>query len=248
MDSFFLEDDPDAKLSQRQRKRFRNAQLAYKSKRDAKSENSDSQENEHDNDDFDLTRHSEEESEESDHETAEQKRLRLAKSYLEKVKEDVYDINEGEIDAKEIDKQLISERIRGDVLENQGKLFRVIADEYASLQFSENDVKVFKCGKAGPQLSLTCATFVSSGSNADGSSPKPFVYAGSKDATIIKWDFVTGKRINVIKGGLKPTKKLLKSIGSRAIECIGHNDHILTMDASFDGKFIVSFDSSLMFF
>lgn len=80
--------------------------------------------------------------EEDEDETPAEKRLRLAKLYLESVKEglgtlhsvlchilpDDEIIAEGEFDAAEIDKELISARLRQDVLEHSGKVHLFIAD------------------------------------------------------------------------------------------------------------------------
>jgi ribosomal RNA-processing protein 9 len=237
MNEFFLTDnaDPDLKLSSKQRKRIRLAENAKKETRKLITE-SDSSENDNNIDGLNLQYPSTDE-EHSDNETPAQKRLRLAKGYLQKIKQDVYDINDGEIDAAEIDKQLISERLRNDALELAGKAFRLVADKYQSIDLG--NILTLKCGKNG-KSTLTCVAFVQLPYNADSTSPNSFIYAGSKDASIFKWDLVTGKRIIVLHGGLKPTKKLIKSIGSRVISNIGHNDHILTMDTSSDGKFLVS--------
>ncbi|KAF8119303.1 WD40 repeat-like protein [Boletus edulis] len=60
-------------------------------------------------------------------ETPAEKRLRLAKLYLQSVTEGLAD---GEFDAAEVDKELVSARLRQDVLEHSGKLHLFIADTY----------------------------------------------------------------------------------------------------------------------
>jgi ribosomal RNA-processing protein 9 len=67
-----------------------------------------------------------------------------------------------------------------------------------------------------------------------------YLYSGSKDGSIVKWDFWTGAKLHVFPGGLKPTKRLEKRMGKKKMENQGHNNNILTMDASSDGRFIVS--------
>jgi len=62
---------------------------------------------------------------ENEDETAAEKRLRLAQMYLEGVKSS---LAEGEYDAAEIDKELISARLKQDVLEQSGKIHLFIAD------------------------------------------------------------------------------------------------------------------------
>lgn len=83
--------------------------------------------------------------EEDEDETPAEKRLRLAKLYLDGVKEglglgeyNVYSIYlycniyrlsaEGEFDAAEIDKELISARLKQDVMEHAGKVHLFVAD------------------------------------------------------------------------------------------------------------------------
>jgi ribosomal RNA-processing protein 9 len=68
--------------------------------------------------------------EEDADETPAQKRLRLAKLYLESIKEDIAD---GEVDAAEIDKELISARLKQDVLEHAGKLHLYVADSVSTI-------------------------------------------------------------------------------------------------------------------
>lgn len=85
--------------------------------------------------------------EEDEDETPAEKRLRLAKLYLESVKEDLgvfknsvnylhyfnpTHIADGEFDAAEIDKELISTRLKQDVLEHSGKVHIHIADSVRS--------------------------------------------------------------------------------------------------------------------
>ena len=61
---------------------------------------------------------------ENENETPAEKRLRLAQMYLEGVKTSLAD---GEYDAAEIDKELISARLKQDVLEHSGKVHLFIA-------------------------------------------------------------------------------------------------------------------------
>lgn len=91
-----------------------------------------------------------ESAEEDENETPAEKRLRLAKLYLEGVKQDLglgtYIIlslissqhskqaeAEGEFDAAEIDKELISSRLKQDVLEHSGKMHLFIADSVRTI-------------------------------------------------------------------------------------------------------------------
>lgn len=68
---------------------------------------------------------------EDEDETPAEKRLRLAQMYLEGVKTSLAD---GEYDAAEIDKELISARLKQDVLEHSGKVYLFIADSVCEHQ------------------------------------------------------------------------------------------------------------------
>jgi ribosomal RNA-processing protein 9 len=256
MDSFFLTEtfDPDAKLSNAQRKRQRMADRASlqpnkkvqkdKIKPKKHMESASESGSDEDIDTMKLTR-DDDSSEEEVQETAAQKRLRLAKGYLSKIQQEVHDIQDGEIDAKEIDKELIADRLRNDALEVSGRAFTMIAESWSTLDFSEEYIRTFKCGAKGPQQSLTCVAFAETSSTDIKPTQELHLYAASKDACIVKWNFKTGERVHITPGGLKPTKKLIKSIGTRVIESVGHNDHVLCLAVSSDGKFLVSNDDDV---
>ncbi|KAL9614779.1 MAG: hypothetical protein Q9167_000770 [Letrouitia subvulpina] len=63
---------------------------------------------------------------EDENETGAERRLRLARRYLETVQEE---IQEHGFDAEEVDRDLIAERLREDVAQTKGKLYRRIASE-----------------------------------------------------------------------------------------------------------------------
>jgi ribosomal RNA-processing protein 9 len=110
----------------------------------ADEELSDHTDDDHGIDDLDLRAGRDDEldasGEEDDSETPAQKRLRLAKLYLESVKDDLgltgfsfrsnltRDAAEGEYDAAEIDKEIINARLKQDVLEHAGKMHLFVAD------------------------------------------------------------------------------------------------------------------------
>lgn len=62
---------------------------------------------------------------ENENETPAEKRLRLARMYLEGVKTS---LAEGEYDAAEIDKELVSARLKQDVMKESGKIHLYVAD------------------------------------------------------------------------------------------------------------------------
>jgi ribosomal RNA-processing protein 9 len=154
----------------------------------------------------------------------------------------------GEIDAKEIDRELIAERLEKQV--NSERSFNQIAEKFKKIDFSA--ARSFLSGRKGHQLSLTCLAFVqpkmikqslTKNSKSLHEEKLPlYIYSASKDAVIVKWDFWTGEKIHIVPGNLKPTKRLARQIGKKNLPTKedGHCDEIWCMDASSDGKFIVS--------
>ncbi|KAJ3048347.1 pre-rRNA processing protein [Rhizophlyctis rosea] len=254
MDDFFLSstvEDPDAPLpSQKKRKRLQqaarqsaSAASSSQSKRKSRrgGDDSDASDDEDmgtgDVDDMNLEAGPQDESEnEDDRETAAQKRLRLAKSYLSKVREEAANvIQEGEIDAAQMDRDIIADRLRHDVLESAGRLFTPLAHKYTTTDLS-TQIRTFKPSKKTHHQSITSVSFAQPKSTGG---KDCFLYSTSKDATIVKWDIFTGRQIMVFEGGLKPTKKMVKALGRSLKRHDGHNDQILCSAVSHDGEFLV---------
>jgi ribosomal RNA-processing protein 9 len=130
-------------------------------------------------------------------------------------------------------------------LEAAGKLFHAIADKFAELDLSKFQVRTFKGGKNSHQLTLTSVTVAipePDDQTAILQSRQPvYIYTSSKDASIVKWDFYSGRKMKFMPGGLKPTKKAKAMVGEKKLkEHQGHNDHILSIAASSNGKYLVS--------
>lgn len=104
-----------------------------------------------------------------DLETPAEKRIRLAKEYLNGVQKDLQD--EYEVDASEIDRDLIAARLRTDTLESKGKMFKHIADEYKLEDFEV----LFKA--KGHELPLTAIAISPNNS---------WVFSASKDGSVIQ--------------------------------------------------------------
>lgn len=143
--------------------------------------------------DLDINKFSNAEDSESDHETAEQKKLRLAKKYLEEIeKEEAKRAEDKELD------DAVDKRLQRDYLEQKGKLKTEVADKYE--EPSVNDVRLIRVKEH--RLTLTCVC-VSSDSN--------YVFTGSKCGTIIKWSIKDKKKVatltykshgTLLKGGI----------------------------------------------
>ncbi|KAG2134111.1 WD40 repeat-like protein [Suillus clintonianus] len=154
---------------------------------------------------------------EDEQETPAEKRLRLAKLYLESVKDGLAD---GEFDAAEIDRELISERLRQDVLEHSGKVHLFVADLYDFTSTSS-----LRC--RGHRFSVTSAV---------ASEDAQYLYTSGKEGTINKWCLQSGKKIatfykqRVAKGKEKALPQDIQ----------GHTDEILSLAVSSDGRYLAS--------
>ena len=103
-------------------------------------------------------------------ETAEEKRLRLAKSYLDRIQQ-VNDDEEGED---------LTERLHRDALESMGHLKRLIADQII-VPSDQSSARHYRCHK----LAVAAVALTSDDST---------VYSVSKDGSIVELDVESGKR------------------------------------------------------
>ncbi|KAH5621398.1 hypothetical protein HBI23_240610 [Parastagonospora nodorum] len=175
----------------------------------------------------------ESESSEDEGETAAEKRLRLAQRYLDNIRNEVEE--EVGFDAEQIDKDLIAERLKEDVAENKGKIYRHIAQE---LDFEEAS-HVF--GHSGLQKAITgCAVKL------------PYVWTISKDLCVEKWEIPDPKsyapdpdRPTNITPRRTPKKLFWRKgdknkKGDRAF--IGHTGEIISIAVSDSGKYLATGD------
>ncbi|XP_078370108.1 U3 small nucleolar RNA-interacting protein 2-like isoform X2 [Oculina patagonica] len=151
-----------------------------------------------------------EEGEDKDDETAQEKRLRLAKQYLAQLESEEQKKKESD----DIDHDAIAHRLKQDVLEQTGRLQKRIASQFT--QPSLAAIRVLK----GHQLSVTCLCV---------SHDNKFIFSASKDCSIIKWNIETGEKEGKILGCHKASE------GSK-----GHKGHILCLAVTSDGKFLAS--------
>ncbi|KAI0768293.1 WD40-repeat-containing domain protein [Trametes elegans] len=159
--------------------------------------------------------------EEDEDETPAEKRLRLAKMYLESVKQGLT-LADGEFDAAEIDRELISARLKQDVMEHSGKMHLFVADTF---DFSHTPSLRTK---RGHRFSVTAAV-----ASQDGR----WLYSSGKEGSIIKWDLHNGRQVHTFhKCRVDKGKGKSRETG----DLTGHTDEIWALAVSPDGKYLAS--------
>ncbi|KAJ2662485.1 pre-rRNA processing protein [Coemansia sp. RSA 1199] len=150
-------------------------------------------------------------------ETPAEKRLRLAKDYIGRVQASTQ-LAAGAIDAEQIDRDLIAERLTSDANERSGRWSRQIARNFA---YTIDEPRVTRVLRYGHALPPTCVALTPDAR---------FVYSGGKDGALVKWDRVEGKKLHVFRALKK----------KRPDHNVGHCDEILAVAVSSDGRFVAS--------
>ncbi|KAL4878513.1 WD40-repeat-containing domain protein [Aspergillus karnatakaensis] len=175
-------------------------------------------------------------SESDEGETAADRRLKLAERYLDNVRDEVDDYG---FDAAEIDRDLIAERLKEDVDEFKGRVYRQIASD---LVFPAASHAFFR---ADTQTTTSVAVHA------------PYVYTVSKDKTLIKWELAipataasptTHGTEKTSKRPPRPQRKKPKQVRfTRGMQKIaesaeeqGHAKAILSVAVSPSGKFVAT--------
>ncbi|TPX11947.1 uncharacterized protein E0L32_007445 [Thyridium curvatum] len=172
---------------------------------------------------------------ESEHEgeTAAERRLRLAERYLQNVRSEVEQTIG--FDAEEIDRDLIAERLKEDVAEGKGRMYRFVVDEY---DFAQAVSTQFRYDTECTTSIAVCA---------------PYAFTVAKDMTITKWQLPdpnaplptpNKKRQRPLPPPRRRPTKLLQTKGSHREKgqqtYQHHTAPILCVAASEDGKFLVT--------
>ncbi|XP_041281874.1 U3 small nucleolar RNA-interacting protein 2 [Onychostruthus taczanowskii] len=162
-----------------------------------------------------LGRRRREAAEEEVEETPQEKKLRLAKQYLEELRQLEEERAEEEEELEPAD--LIGDRLKEDVLEQRGRLQRLVAKDVQPPDPAR--IRVLR----GHQLPVTCLVI---------SPDDRFIFSASKDGSLIKWEVDSGKRLCVVPGGKKGTEE----------RHMGHASQVLCMAISSDGKYLATGD------
>lgn len=167
-------------------------------------------------------------------ETAAERRLRLAEQYLSNISKEIQD--DVGFDARDVDRELLAERIQLDVSEAKGRVYRSIANE---LDF-ENSTHCYFKNNSESWTSVALRA--------------PYAYTTTKDLYVHKWriqdlpkDQWPQTRRKKPKNAPPPKKKpeLEQWIRGNALKSKDNNykrhlDRILCVAVSSDGKFLVT--------
>ncbi|RZC36824.1 U3 small nucleolar RNA-interacting protein 2, partial [Asbolus verrucosus] len=89
---------------------------------------------------------------EDEEETAQEKKLRLAKLYLEEIERE----EKQRLEDKEVSKEVISKRLKTDHLKQMGKFQTTIADKYTGVD--ESNIKILKCREQRNTVTCLCVS------------------------------------------------------------------------------------------
>ena len=192
------------------------------------------------------------------------KRRRLAKQYLENLKTEANQIDTGlaaqeeagathevdeynNFDAADMDRDIIATRLKQDVAEQKGRVYRFIGEKLlvpeAKVSFTrvgENNLTGLSCHQSElNKFDVEQEEHRLNGTNRKAG--KIFAYTVSKDMCLTKYDITDftkrPKKLKHAKGGVRFIPKTTVEIENTTE---GHYDEILTVAASPDGKYVVT--------
>ncbi|KAI5810226.1 WD40-repeat-containing domain protein [Peziza echinospora] len=160
---------------------------------------------------------SEDEDEEFANETAADRRRRLALQYLDNTRTEIEEIG---FDAKDVDRDLLAQRLRESVAEDKGLIYRHLSD---TLSFADATSTLFRADTKTVTGVASCY---------------PYIYTVTKDRHITKWALPPSDST-----ALKPKQVLHTRCSTKKTNPTyegGHTDEILCVAASQDGKFVAT--------
>lgn len=152
----------------------------------------------------------------STEETAQEKKIRLAKIYLEEIEKE----EKARLENEEIDDSVISRRLKENYLKETGKLRLSVAEKYKGVD--TDSIKILKCRQQRESLTCLCI------SNDD-----KYLFTGSKDAVVVKYSLIDNKKVGIIP-----------FVKHNNENNIGHSKKILCVAISTDNKFLAVGDES----
>ena len=151
-------------------------------------------------------------------ETPEERKLRLAKKYLEEIEQ----VEKERLESQEIDKSLLEHRLD----EEDAALLKRHKNVADKLRLPIESEEGFRSFKNGHRLSVTCACL-----SPDGR----FLFSGGKEGSLVKWSFESGKRLHTIEAEKQKP-------GDEDESRVGHCRPLTSMAISSDGKFLATAD------
>ena len=167
----------------------------------------------------------------NDKESAQDKKLRLAKIYLEEIEREEKERREHD----EVDEELlVTNRLKEDILEAEGRLRREVAEKVEAAEAST--FGLLTCSKY-LKKSVTCLCI---------SDDDQFIFSGCKDGHLIKWSVAERKKLGMVKRKEKLSKKKNKKGAVLKTEGVNpnsiHSSSIMAIAISSDGKFLATGD------
>ncbi|XP_044758581.1 U3 small nucleolar RNA-interacting protein 2 [Coccinella septempunctata] len=154
---------------------------------------------------------------EEENESPQDKKLRLAKIYLQEIEQ----IEREKLGKdEEVEKSIISKRLNENYLKEIGKFRSLVAETYTEDKIEKIDT--LKCREQ--RNSITCLCI---------SSNNKFLFTGSKDGIVVKWNIE-----------LKKKEKIIPFVKHKSDEVIGHSNRITSIAISFDDKYLAVGDES----
>lgn len=157
---------------------------------------------------------------ESDNETPQDKRLKLAKLYLEEIEKE----EQSRAEDKELLENNVSQRLANEYLDSVGKLRRKIADDFIGID--EKNIQQIK--HKLHQLPVTCVCLTSD---------NKFLFTGNKSAIVLKWNFEKMQVVGSIDCNVG------KSVDEMEHSKKKRRPQSYALAVTTDGKFLVNFFS-----
>lgn len=162
----------------------------------------------------------------------------------------IFRIADGGIDAAELDRELITSRLKQDVLENSGKLHRFIADTVRFLRsfyrlVIESCPNNFQLDVSESPRYLRMRGHRQTVTSAAVSKDGKYLFTSGKEGAIIITDLSNGKQANIFRK-IRSEKNTADAKGKgkgkqkATLDSHGHTDEILALAVSDDGKYLAS--------